>query len=212
MDHINRIRYDNRRENLRYCTPTQQAQNRSKQTGTSSQYKGVYKTLAENFAAQIRHNKKHIKIGYFANEIECAEAYDMYVVHNDMFNPLNFPAKRDEYLTKELIYPKNKKPNQSNFLGVSLSRDKFVAKIQVNGKRITLLSSTDVIAAANAYDKYIYDHKLPGRKMNFPEKYLAFEPVYPVRTQYRNHETDETIVYLKLRTRMILLTISTAIS
>jgi len=171
VDHINRIRYDNRRENLRYCTPTQQAQNRSKQTGTSSQYKGVYKTPAENF-----------------------------------------PAKRDEYLTKELIYPKNKKPNQSNFLGVSLSRDKFVAKIQVNGKRITLLSSTDVIAAANAYDKYIYDHKLPGRKMNFPEKYLAFEPVYPVRTQYRNHETDETIVYLKLRTRMILLTISTAIS
>lgn len=201
VDHINRCKFDNRRENLRHCTVEEQLQNRSKPEGTSSVYRGIYKTSNGKFCAQIRHNKKHINIGTFDNEIECAQAFDMFVVHKGMFNPLNFPLKRDEYLTKDLIYPKIKTPTQTQLIGVTFNANKFVATIRHSGKQIRLLASVNAVDAANAYDKYIYDHRLPGRKMNFPEKYPDFKAIRDIRTHCKSHESDETVIYLLLDSR-----------
>jgi len=82
IDHINRNVLDNRIENLRWCSSSQNNRNREKQLNTTSQYKGVY--LAEGrWKASIRVNSKLIHLGSFGTELEGAKAYnDFIVAHN----------------------------------------------------------------------------------------------------------------------------------
>jgi hypothetical protein len=79
-DHRNNNGLDNRRQNLRICTNSQNSQNkRAGQSGTS-QYKGVYwhkqGKRKKRWVASIMTNYKPIHLGYFQNEIEAARAYD----------------------------------------------------------------------------------------------------------------------------------------
>ena len=74
IDHINRIRTDNRISNLREVSHKQNGQNRSKPSNNTSGYTGVrwYKRISK-WVAQIRHNYKHIYLGCY-NTIEEAIA------------------------------------------------------------------------------------------------------------------------------------------
>lgn len=78
VDHINRIRTDNRKENLRLCSRSENRMNSTKRDIlATSKYKGVYlnkKTL--RWCALIKINKKGIHIGTFDDEIEAAKAYN----------------------------------------------------------------------------------------------------------------------------------------
>ena len=82
IDHINRNVLDNRIENLRWCSSSQNNRNCVKQLDTTSQYKGVY--LAKGrWKANIRVNSKLISLGSFGTELEGAKAYnDFIVAHN----------------------------------------------------------------------------------------------------------------------------------
>lgn len=79
VDHRNHITLDNQRRNLRPCTRSQNAQNQRKQSGTTSKFKGVcfcrFKAN-KNWMAAIKLNGKRTHIGYFADEIDAAKAYD----------------------------------------------------------------------------------------------------------------------------------------
>ena len=76
LDHINGDPLDNRIENLRVVTHQQNSCNRKSQCG-SSRYKGACWHKAKGkWHASIMHNGKRIHLGYFANEIEAAKAYD----------------------------------------------------------------------------------------------------------------------------------------
>ena len=74
VDHVSRDRLDNRRENLRLCSVSQNAMNKAKESGkTTSKFKGViYCSTRGNWRARIR--QEHI--GYFDSEIEAAQAYN----------------------------------------------------------------------------------------------------------------------------------------
>lgn len=75
VDHINGNRSDCRRANLRCCSSGQNAANRRKINGTSSQFKGVtYKR--GRWEAQIKTNRKTLYLGRYVNELEAARAYD----------------------------------------------------------------------------------------------------------------------------------------
>jgi hypothetical protein len=78
VDHINHNTLDNRKENLRICTYTQNKMNSQKHNfNTSSKYKGVYRQKnCIRFNAMITVNKKHIYLGGFENEIDAAIAYN----------------------------------------------------------------------------------------------------------------------------------------
>jgi len=73
-DHINHIGTDNRRENLRICTPSQNQHNRRKQK-SSSNFKGITKFQGKYFA-QIRSDNNYHYLGLFRNERTAARVYD----------------------------------------------------------------------------------------------------------------------------------------
>jgi len=79
VDHINGDGLDNRRINLRTATIRQNQYNRRKSMQGSSRYKGVVfvRTVsAKPWKARITIDGKLRQIGYFADEIDAARAYD----------------------------------------------------------------------------------------------------------------------------------------
>lgn len=76
VDHKNRNTLDNRKSNLRFCSPSQSSQNK-KQTGGSSKYKGVsWDKFNRKWKAQIQKNDKNFNIGRYTSEKKAALEYD----------------------------------------------------------------------------------------------------------------------------------------
>jgi len=74
LDHVNRVRTDNRISNLREVTNKQNQQNASKRSNNTSGHPGVYWCKRDSkWVAQIKHNYKRIHIGYF-DDLEAAIA------------------------------------------------------------------------------------------------------------------------------------------
>ncbi len=92
IDHKNRNGLDNRKANLRFATPAQNAANRAKVPGLgSSIYKGV-KRDGGRWRATITHNGTREHLGFFDNEIDAAKAYDQAAkIYHAEFAVLNFP-------------------------------------------------------------------------------------------------------------------------
>lgn len=78
VDHINHNRLDNRKSvNLRICTGSLNARNRTKNSGCTSQYIGVHlRKRGYRWIAQISINNKKIQLGTFDTEIEAHYAYE----------------------------------------------------------------------------------------------------------------------------------------
>ena len=75
VDHINRVKTDNTRENLRISSTFVNCLNRNKNAIKSSKYKGVTK---HKNGWQVYVNGKYV--GIFKDELEAAFAYDKQVV------------------------------------------------------------------------------------------------------------------------------------
>jgi hypothetical protein len=95
VDHRNGNGLDNRRENLRAATESQNAANSKKpksRSKTSSQYKGV-SWHRINWQASIRFRGKAHHLGTFSDEADAAKAYDRAALkYFGEFARLNFPA------------------------------------------------------------------------------------------------------------------------
>ena len=77
-DHIDLNPINNKRDNLRIATSTQQKQNRNKTTrkDRKSKYKGVTLTHSGKWLSSITINKKVIRLGLFDTEEEAKLMYD----------------------------------------------------------------------------------------------------------------------------------------
>lgn len=78
VDHINGDALDNRRENLRLATPSQNQANRRKRQATTSIYKGVsWHKKARKWRATIGiGNGKQQHLGFYDDPVAAAAAYD----------------------------------------------------------------------------------------------------------------------------------------
>ena|SRR5665213_446172 len=76
-DHINGDHLDNRRKNLRICTPAENQFNSRKHKTQTSKYKGVswYKRDA-CWRAYVNFSRRQIHLGYFADEVAAARVYN----------------------------------------------------------------------------------------------------------------------------------------
>ena len=94
VDHKNGNGLDNRRENLRIATGSQNNANAPKRANCSSRFKGVswFKNL-QRWNAKIKINGRLKHLGYFTDEREAARAYDAAALeHFGEFARLNFPS------------------------------------------------------------------------------------------------------------------------
>lgn len=77
IDHINGVRTDNRRLNLRVATQLENTRNRGAQRNNKSGYKGVsFDKYAGRWVAHIRANGKTMHIGYYDTPEEAARVYN----------------------------------------------------------------------------------------------------------------------------------------
>lgn len=74
-DHRDGNKLNNSRSNLRICTHQQNCQNRKKQAGSVSKYKGVSKRF-NRWRSVIHVNGRQNHLGYFGTEAEAAIAYN----------------------------------------------------------------------------------------------------------------------------------------
>ena len=77
VDHINGNGLDCRRSNLRLVDGSQNSANRPGWRNSSSKYKGVtFNTYLNKWQAKISPHGKTKHLGYYADEVDAAKAYD----------------------------------------------------------------------------------------------------------------------------------------
>lgn len=110
IDHKNHNTLDNRKENLRACTISQNQANKRKKDHCTSIYKGVswHKSKFDSkWLAQIGHHNKVYYLGNFDNEIDAAYAYDKAAYEQwGEFANLNFPFQETstQSLNNDLLW------------------------------------------------------------------------------------------------------------
>ncbi|AYV74294.1 HNH endonuclease [Bacillus sp. PK3-056] len=81
VDHINRNKLDNRKENLRHATNALNLSNRPKQVNNNSGYKGVsWSKVANKWTAEIQAQKVRYRLGYFEDKSDAARMYNFWCV------------------------------------------------------------------------------------------------------------------------------------
>jgi len=99
VDHIDRNRLNNRKENLRLATKSEQAANKTLTVLNTSGFKGVsFHNKSGKWRASISvkfgTKSQHLHLGLFQNPIEAAAAYDRAALkHQGEFANLNFPKE-----------------------------------------------------------------------------------------------------------------------
>lgn len=182
-DHIHGDTSDHRRSQLRILTRKGNGQNKSKRKRTSSTYHGVSRDKRRN-EFRVRVDYKYL--GVFKDEVEAAEVYDRYVVHNNTYHKLNFPERRAEWAAMPPPEIRQRKKNKVGFLGVSQRGSTY--STLCCGEYLGSFGTKE--EAARAYDTYIVENQLYGRELNYPEDNADFVATRAVKTVM--HEIDGT--------------------
>lgn len=156
VDHKNNMPNDNRIENLRICTRSQNEANKRKMKGKSTEYKGVTDRDG-SYEVSIRNpnnNSKKTYIGRYTNIIAASNVYNHFAEKfYGEFAKLN---KVPFMSMEECSVFQNEKENTSQYRGVSWNNkhSAWRVSIRINGKDKHLGLFTCEKSAANAYNKY----------------------------------------------------------
>jgi len=95
IDHVNHNPLDNRRENLRFATQSQNMANGLRHQDGTSRFKGVcWNKEMKSWRAKIVYRGIHIHLGNFTSETSAAIAYDLAALkYFREFSKLNFPER-----------------------------------------------------------------------------------------------------------------------
>lgn len=167
VDHIDRNTLNNQRSNLRICSASGNARNRSNYI--ENKFKGVRKVSSGNrvkYRSYIGVDGIKRHLGVFISEIDAAIAYNRAAVdfHGEFasLNPV-FDDGRKLNLDARI--------NSSKFKGVNVGRNgKIRAFITIKRKQIYLGSFKTEEDAALVFDKEARTVGYPEHKLNFPSK------------------------------------------
>lgn len=152
VDHINRNKLDNRKENLRLVTRSQNCANRGNFKNSKSQYKGVrWNKKMGLWEAAIRKDNVITNLGAYDDEIAAASAYNEYA--RKMWGEYAVLNDIEEVDFRRM---RHFKPHtaSSRFLGVTRRKNgKWVARLTMNGKRVSLGYFNKEEEAARAFNE-----------------------------------------------------------
>lgn len=173
VDHINKNTLDNRDENLRICTHTQNLANRGKQRNNTSGYKGVQiHNNGTKWCSRIRIKGADVWLGAYDTAIEAARKYDMAALHMwGEFAHTNFPNY--EYTKEEISNALNKVVPAirgcSGYRGVRrCGKTRWMASIIHKGKSYYLGCWKNAEEAAKQYDMKRIELIGDDAMLNFP--------------------------------------------
>jgi hypothetical protein len=162
INHINRIRHDNRIDNLELVTNQQNTQWSTNRTGT---YKGVvWREDRNKWRAELKYNYQNHFLGYYENGVEAAKAYNDFAQYlNDtqeckyLLNTINEPnyTPNPRNVPEELASSFNENKSCSQYIGVQFDkrRSTYMCQIKYKGKSFFLGSSKDPLVCAKLYDQ-----------------------------------------------------------
>ena len=154
IDHINIVRHDNRRENLRETDGSHNGQNKPKRAGCTSRFTGVTKSGDVWNATIMKDNIKY-NLGQFRSEIEAAQAYNrkaLELYDLPLLNDVEVAPAPVAIIT-EGDGPRKRIGATSRFRGVWKHGSNFCAEIKVDGKKICLGTYRTEEAAALAFNE-----------------------------------------------------------
>lgn len=202
IDHINHNGLDNREENLRSVTRSQNVWNSRSQENSSSRYKGVsWKKQENRWRSTIFYNGKQINIDQFICEEQAARAHDKKALElYGEYACINFP--REDYLLDDGSYEryvKKEQPTTSQYRGVSQYKqgEKWAVSMSHNGKTAYIGIFTCEEQAARAYDRKALELHGECDYLNFPkEDYLMdngdlIAPILGMGVEYRKKLTSQ---------------------
>lgn len=138
VDHINRNKLDNRLINLRLIS---NRENLSNQKGTSM-FVGVhFCKYNKKWVSKIQVEGKKVSLGSFDTEKDAKDVYQ---------NALNLLKNNDKSFVKF-----NEKSSNSKGVSWDKKRNKWIAQIKINYKKIFLGRYETELEASNVYQKYL---------------------------------------------------------
>lgn len=166
VDHINGVRNDNRAENLRMVTRSENLRGHQNSRG-KSEYRGVFWSKnAKKWMARIYVNGKQKYLGYYKKEEHAALAYNNAAVKYGYLPEALNKIEDYENIQVERCLKKIKK---SKYKGVVKKNKKWGSQIKVNQKNIWIGSFETEKEAAVAHNKKILELGL-DRPLNIIEE------------------------------------------
>lgn len=166
IDHINHNGLDNRKENLRIVTPSQNQMNKNK--NIFSMYKGLtFNKLRNNYTSSINKDGKTKYLGTFDTPEKAAIAYDKAAIYYfGEYALLNFNKSNYPDIKYNPFDEIKKRKQNSKYKGVSMHHtNKWRSYIVINKKQIWLGLFETEIDAAKEYNYFIIRNKL-NRRLN----------------------------------------------
>jgi len=204
IDHKNNNKLDNQRGNLKFSDSSKNSLNRTLKEGKTSKYKGVYyKNNKKKYYAELTIEGMWYYLGSFKDEVDAAEIIDKFMLYKKLDDhvKLNFPEKKDRYLTENYEPPMKK---EKKYTGVFKDGDKFGAIISINDKNVYLKRSClTEEECARAYDEYVVKNNIPNRKLNFPDDRPEYNPLSVIKTKFK--EINDKTVRLLISEKPVLI-------
>lgn len=175
IDHIDRNPLNNKLDNLRLVTLSENNENRWKsQVNSKSVFKGVVIAKKGIFYEDGKRANKFRSNLYFSQKF----AYIDYVKRKKSYCNTFYYKDINEF-PLEKITPRMHRPllsNKSGYRGVCWCKraSKWRANIKLNEKQTFLGYFDNAINAAKAYDKKAFEKSGYMAFLNFPEKYTIF--------------------------------------
>lgn len=97
IDHINKNKLDNRKSNLRICSPSENSMNKGVQNNNKLGFKGVTKTAEGNYQAIITFNSKPMYLGRYATPELAFKSYELVAssLFGEFYKPTSIPTNEE---------------------------------------------------------------------------------------------------------------------